>query len=219
MKENWQDPEFVEWYNQHLRFENGQIEKYISALQLGEQDSLVDFGCGNGMLLEQAAPLVESAVGVDGSSEQLKKAKERLEGLKNVLLINAGFLDCDLQGRVFTRGSARKALHHLTDDEKLCFFDKISLNFKRDALFMLEDAVFDFEKERLEENKERLFAEAEAFYAERWNSMKEAFTETIIEEYPTDKKNWEAALAKAGFEIIRYDRITCFYGKILARKV
>jgi SAM-dependent methyltransferase len=218
MKEDWGDPRFVEWYNKHLRFEERQVEAYIVPLALSTQDSFVDFGCGNGALLEKVAPLVKSALGIDGSQEQLVQARERLKDLSNVDFINAGFLDCGLEGRSFTKASARKALHHLTDDEKFAFFKRISVNFAPGALFALEDGIFDFARARLEENWDRLMEEARTYYGERWEMIKDAFTRTLREEYPADRQTWEGAFREGGFEIIKCELVTCFYGKIVARK-
>jgi SAM-dependent methyltransferase len=218
VKEDWQDPRFVEWYNQNLRFEEQRVEAYIAPLNLCAQDSFVDFGCGNGTLLEKVAPLVKSALGIDGSAEQLLQARERLKATRNVDFINAGFLGCDLDGRTFTKASARKALHHLTDDQKLAFFKRISVNFTPGALFVLEDGIFDFPKTDLKANWGSLMDEARAYYGKRWEMIKDAFTHTHLEEFPTDRQSWQDAFQAGGFEIIKYDRITCFYGKLVARK-
>ena len=219
VKEDWQDREFVDWYNKHLRFEKEQLDAYLALLDLGSEDSFVDFGCGNGSLLEKVAPLVKNAVGLDGSEEQLRQAREKLHGSANVELINAGFLDCDLSGWVFTRASARKALHHLPDAEKKIFFRRISEHFAAGALFVLEDGIYDFDIERLAEHKDSILVEAKAYYGPRWDMIKDAFIKTITEEFPTDKANWLSAFSQGGFELVTYQRVTSFYGKILTRKV
>ncbi len=218
MQGEWQDRKFVDWYNRELEFENSQIQHYLELLEPGRDDTLVDFGCGNGVLLEMAAPYIKSALGVDSSGEQIAQAKERLKFFNNVSLSQSEFLECSLDGFIFTRGSARKALHHLTDDEKSVFFRTISPHFQQGSLFIIEDAVFDFHKEDLEKNSDMLFREAEEYYGSRWEKIKEAFKATIFEEYSTDIYTWEKALGHGGFRIIKKWRKTCFLATLLARK-
>lgn len=218
MQAEWQDREFVDWYNRELEFNKTQIQSYLEILDLHSEDALVDFGCGNGVLLEMAAPHVRMALGIDGSGEQIAQAEERLKAYPHVTLKQSGFLECSLEGSSFTCGSARKALHHLTDEEKPIFFRHISPYFQPGSLFIIEDAVFDFHKEDLEKNRDRLFAEAEGFYGDRWEKIREAFKETIFEEYPTDIYTWEKALEQGGFRIIKKWRKTCFLATLLARK-
>jgi len=49
-------------------------------------DVVLDVGCGLGRLLKWAAPACKKAIGLDVSSEMLKKANERLRSLRNVRL-------------------------------------------------------------------------------------------------------------------------------------
>lgn len=218
MQTEWQDREFVDWYNRELEFDKTQIQSYLDILNPGSGDTLVDFGCGNGVLLEMAAPHIKSALGVDSSGEQIALAKERLKAFPHISLKKAGFLDCSLESFSFTRGSARKALHHLTDSEKHVFFRHISSFFQPGSMFIIEDAVFDFHKEDLNKNTDMIFREAEGFYGDRWKKIKEAFEETIFEEYPADIWTWEKALEYGGFRIIRKWQKTCFLATLLARR-
>ena len=218
MQTEWQDREFVDWYNRELEFENAQIQHYLELLEPDSEDTLVDFGCGNGVLLEMAAPHIRSALGIDSSVEQIAQARERLKTFTNVSLNQSEFMECNLEGHSFSRGSARKALHHLTDDEKPLFFSKISPYFRAGSLFIIEDAVFDFHKEDLEKNSDMLFREAEGFYGDRWEKIKEAFRSTIFDEYSTDIYTWEKSLEHGGFRIIKKWRKTCFLATLLARK-
>ena len=48
MKSNWNDKELVNWYNTHLQFAPEDIKEYVKSLRLGPDESLADFGCGNG---------------------------------------------------------------------------------------------------------------------------------------------------------------------------
>jgi ubiquinone/menaquinone biosynthesis C-methylase UbiE len=218
LKENWQDSKFVDWYNRNLRFDTEQIDAYVAPLCLCAQDDFIDFGCGNGVLLERVAPQVRKAAGIDGSDEQLRQARERLASHTNIELIKSELFSCDLGDRCFSKASARKSLHHLTDEEKPVFLRRLAANFAEGAIFVLEDGIFDFDKGSPQENLDRVLAEAESHYGQRWEMIREPFSRTIIEEFPTDLKTWKEAFRQGGFQTFKYERITSFYGKLVASK-
>lgn len=218
MPQEWQDEKFVGWYNEYLEFEEQQIDDFLIQLKLTSEDTLVDFGCGNGVLLQKASNQVKHALGIDISEAQLKEATQKLEGINNISLQENAFLKCDLSDHTFTKGTARKSLHHLEDDEKIKFFQRISPHFSPNALFLIEDAVFTFPKTELETKREMLLQEAEEFYGNRWEGIQEPFKETIFDECATDIFNWEKALEAGGFRIKEKTHRTSFYGIILATK-
>jgi ubiquinone/menaquinone biosynthesis C-methylase UbiE len=53
---------------------------------VSENDVVLDVGCGLGRLLKWAAPACREAIGLDVSSEMLKRAKVRLRALPNIRL-------------------------------------------------------------------------------------------------------------------------------------
>ncbi len=218
MKSNWNSQEFVRWYNENLTPQREQLEKYLHRLKLGSEDLLVDFGCGDGTLLDFAGRIAEQAVGIDSSPEQVSLARKNLSGRSNVRVIQGGFLDFDLPHNKYTRGSARKSLHHLTDPDKSIFFQRAGEYFLPGSLFIIEDAVFDFPLKDFQKRRQYLFDEAERFYGPGWEGMREAFTEMMEREFPTDIHTWESVLEAGGFSIIRKWHRTCFYGIILAQK-
>lgn len=218
MEQRWQNSEFVDWYNRSLGFSQREIEKYIGLLGLNPGDVLVDIGCGNGEFLLHASKAVKKAVGIDESAPQIELARQKLKGVKNVELINSGFQDCRFGKNLFTRGFARKTLHHLTDDEKEIFFKKLSASFAKNGILLIEDMIFDFDKSMVNDNRGRILTEALEYYGEKWEEMESAFWHTVCEEYPTGFNSWKKALESAGFKIARSARKNCFYGIISAEK-
>ena len=218
MKQDWGDTRLPGWYNEHLKFAPQEIAQYLRRLDLRSGDALLDFGCGNGELLRHAAPLVAFAAGVDVSPEQAALARKAVEGLPNAQIIQAAFLDCELPDRVFTKGSARKSLHHLTDAEKPLFFRRIGAKFASGALFQIEDAVFDFPKKELDAQWPRIQREAAAFYGPRWQGMEKLFESTLRDEFPSDFAALSAALAEGGFKVVKREQPACFYAVVLAQK-
>lgn len=218
IKQDWEKGAMPAWYNKQLSFTPEEMDGYLSLLELKPEDIFVDFGCGNGELLRRAAPRVARAVGLDVSREQARAAREAAREFANVEILNSRFQNCLLPDLQFTKGSARKALHHLEEDEKPQFFRRISRNFAPGALFLLEDAVFDFPKAELQTRWPKILQEAAVFYGPRWKGMEEMFENTLCREFAEDFDTWSAALAAGGFKVIKREQKTSFYASLLARK-
>jgi len=218
MKSNWNDKELVNWYNTHLQFAPEDIKEYVKSLRLGPDESLADFGCGNGDMLFHVAAMVNFAMGVDESAPQLEQARAKNAANKNIVFTQCRLQECNLGGNIFTRGSARKSLHHLTDAEKPLFFKHIGPSFDPGAIFVIEDMVFDFPRRELEQNMPRILADAQKLYGARWADIKEAFLHTVHQEEPTGFDTWEQALNAGGFKVTECWQPNCFYGKITAVK-
>lgn len=216
---SWQDQRLLDFYHTNFEFTVEQMEKYLRPLELTSRDTFIDFGCGNGVLLDYAAPLVGRAVGVDVSDLQLASAATTNARHKNVELIKSNFLDVNLTDHIFTKGSARKTLHHLTDDEKYLFFEKIGKYFARDSLLIIEDAVFDFDIKDFPQKAKMIFSQAQEYYGSKWDGIKDGFCTMLAEEYPTDVNTLEKALKHGGFEVIEKRQKTCFYATIVARRI
>lgn len=214
----WKSGTLVEHYNTLFPFDEKDILEYLAPLELAPDDVFVDFGCGNGAALSVAAKLCRRAVGVDISRQQLDIARKRLETYPNVRLLELPFLACRLEDETFTRGSSRKALHHLTDPEKIDFFALIGQRFVPGARFVIEDAVFDFPRSTLEKNMHLVLADAERWYGERWPKVREDLLITLREEFATGIDAWEEALHAGGFRITERRRRTCFLSHLTAIK-
>jgi len=60
------------------------IDQVINNLKLAENDSLLDFGCGNGALASRLFPFVNEYTGVDFSEYLLEVAKEYFQPTDNI---------------------------------------------------------------------------------------------------------------------------------------
>lgn len=215
---DWRDPGFVAHYNALYGLSEAEARPYLSRLALGPADTLVDFGCGDGSFLAWAAPLAGRAVGVDGSPPQFELARSKLKGLPNVEVIQAGFLDFDPSGRVFTKGFSRKALHHLTDPDKEAFLRRVAPSFAAGSLFLLEDGMFSFDRKDLVSRMPQVVQEAAAYFADAWQAKRGDFLHSLEAEFPTGQAFWAAAFEAAGFRVLERWNKTCFLGGLLARK-
>lgn len=218
MHENWTREDYVKRYNSVYPIGEGEMRGYLELLQIVAEDTVVDFGCGQGDMLLFFSQHVKEAVGIDSSRPQAALARARLANSGNVRIIESSFLDCDLQGCKFTKGFARKALHHLTDPEKGVFFARISPYFERNSLFLLEDGIFDFDRGELQSRMPNLLEEAARYYGNGWETKKKDFLVTVQEEFVADFSAWEQAMSQGGFALVKRWQKTSFYGTMLAIK-
>ncbi|MCX5795203.1 MAG: class I SAM-dependent methyltransferase [Elusimicrobia bacterium] len=215
---DWKDAGFVAHYNALYGLSEAEARPYLDRLALNRADSLVDFGCGDGSFLAWAAPLAGRALGVDGSARQAGLAREKLRRLPHVEVVESGFLDCGLAGRTFSKGFSRKALHHLTDPQKLEFLRRVGPFFSPGALFLLEDGIFPFERAQLEAHMPQVMEEGAAYFADAWPAKRDDFLHMMREEFPTGAGFWSAAFEAAGFRVAERWQKNCFLGGLLARK-
>ncbi|HBN07307.1 MAG TPA: hypothetical protein DD435_01220 [Cyanobacteria bacterium UBA8530] len=215
----WQGKVNAERYNNcHAISRSGEIPDYLSFLELAPSDRFVDFGCGKGDFLAQAAEQVAQALGIDATPHQIELARQALRDKPNVELIQADLATWEPGDRAFTKGSARKSLHHLTDEKKEVFFERMGRHFVEGGLFLIEDGMFPFRREELSQRMKGILIEAAAFYRERWPVIERDFISCHEEEFPTGIEALEGFLHGGGFEILFSTPITSFYGRILARK-
>lgn len=219
MADTWSDEDYAARYNRLYATPAEEFRACLELLDLSGEDSLVDFGCGNGEFLALAAGRVRSALGVDGSGPQMDEAERRLQGVPGVELVRSSFQDFRPGGRSFTRGFSRKALHHLDDAEKGRFLAAVGPAFRPGALFLLEDGMFfGFGRAELEERWEALMEEAARYYGATFEARREDLAHSFREEFPTGAEDWERLLAGAGFRVLRRIPRCSFYGTLLAVK-
>jgi cyclopropane fatty-acyl-phospholipid synthase-like methyltransferase len=215
---DWKDAGFVAHYNALYALSEDEAQPYLDRLALSPADSLVDFGCGDGSFLALAAPLAGRALGLDGSADQVRLARERLRDLTQAEVVQGGFLDCGLSGRTFTKGFSRKALHHLTDPQKQEFLRRAGPHFSLGALFLIEDGIFPFERAELEAHMPQVLQEGAAYFGDAWEAKQADFTHMLKEEFPTGMGFWSRAFEAAGFRVLERWHRNCFLGGLLARK-
>lgn len=219
MDGDWKDKEYAAHYNALYATSKKEFGACIDALKLSAEDSLVDFGCGNGGFLALAAPMVRTALGIDISAPQIEEAKKILSGTKNVELLMTEFLKFNPEGRMFTKGFSRKALHHLTNPEKELFLKNIAPYFKKDAVFLLEDGIyFDFPRSEIQQNMPRLMAACAEYYGSTWEAKKKDLLHSFNEEFAAGASEWENFFNKAGFKVVLRKPASIFYGTIIAVK-
>jgi ubiquinone/menaquinone biosynthesis C-methylase UbiE len=109
------------WFDRRARtYEGGWTARWrdpvqrqsLAALDLTSEDRLLDLSCGTGAASRQAAPLVTSVTGVDLSSEMIREATDRSDGVGNVTFEVADAEALPFADGSFTAVLCSNAFHH-----------------------------------------------------------------------------------------------------------
>lgn len=212
---DWKEASLPAWYNQNMQ---GDIAGYARLFQFGPQDKVLDLGCGNGTLLSIAAQQGAHVTGVDISETQLALAQQALASQPAARLIHKSLQEVDFPSDSFTKVSARKAIHHLTNDEKGKLIDKIHHWLVPGGKLIIEDMILSFALHRVEENLPLIEQDAARYYGEKWPYVKDAFYTTLYKELPCDWAQMTHHLLFTGFHIKQIIPATCFIATVIAEK-
>ena len=180
---------------------------------LGADTTLLDLGCGTGVLAAAAASEAGRVVGVDPSPAMLEVARGRSDAVE---WVEAGFLTYEHEGEPPQLVHSRNALHHLPDFWKGVALSHIHAQLAPGGVLVLRDLVYDFEPANVDRRIEEWLAGAAPTSAEGW-------TRTELETHVRDEHStfaWlhEALLEHAGFEIVERDVRSGIYATYVSRR-
>lgn len=151
---NWANPEFARGYRDNADIFIVDRRRMLSILQSfylhfvtdGTVKKVLDLGCGDGIVTSAIAGVDGrlSATLVDGSEDMLKKARERLSGLRRPRYIHSSFQEMlagDTVRGKFDFIASSLAIHHLSMNEKKALFKKIYRLLKAGGCFVNIDVV------------------------------------------------------------------------------
>lgn len=194
------DTEYVAGYDAKAGHD---VEESLETLRrhgLGPETTLVDLGCGTGLVAAAAAAEARSVVGVDPSPAMLELARRRSEAVE---WIEAGFLTYEHDGDAPRLVHSRHALHHLPDFWKGVALARIHDLLALGGVFVLRDLVYGFEPAEADHKIEDWLARAAPSPEAGWTCGE---LETHVrEEHSTFAWLLEPLLVHAGFEILERD--------------
>ena len=209
------DPKEVARYDEKIPFDpSGELD-LLSDLGLSEEDTLVDFGAGTGVMALAAAPHCGRVVAVDVSEPMLDHAREKARTRtqdSNVEFVHDGFVGYEHEGEPAAFAFSKNALHHLPDFWKVEALKNVGATLESGGILRLRDLVYSFDP-------------AESHDAiESWlDGMAETtFTEAELqahfrEEFSTYDVLMERMLEEAGFEIVDAEYRDGFYAAYTCR--
>ena len=151
---NWAKAEFAREYRDNADIYVIERRRMLAILQSfyrhylkgGHQKTILDLGCGDGVITREILRVDGSAsvTLLDGSEDMLDTAREKLKDFANTQFISASFQDVlekDALKQDFDFIVSALAIHHLARDEKICLFREIYGHLKPDGHFVNIDVV------------------------------------------------------------------------------
>jgi SAM-dependent methyltransferase len=180
---------------------------------LGADTTLLDLGCGTGLLAAAAASEAGRVVGVDPSPAMLEVARRRSDAVE---WVESGFLSYEHEGDPPQLVHSRNALHHLSDFWKGVALARIHALLAPRGVLVLRDLVYDFEPADADQRIEEWLAGAAPTPAYGWTR---AELETHVrDEHSTFAWLLESLLEHAGFEIVERDVRGGIYATYVSRR-
>lgn len=140
-------------------FNSGQspmrLERLLARIALDPAADIVDYGCGNGLLMQHLAPRVHSYTGVDFSEPFIAAARARQQALH---IGNAVFACEDIQrfaashAAQFDAAFAMDFSEHVYDADWLVILRSIRSTLKAGGVFYLHTPNLDFLIERMKQH-------------------------------------------------------------------
>jgi SAM-dependent methyltransferase len=207
------DPEYVSGYEAKTRLDLEATLDLLRRYGLDDGATLLDFGCGTGLLAAAAASEAGRVVGVDPSPAMLEVARRRSDVVE---WVEAGFLTYEHEGEAPKLVHSRNALHHLPDFWKGVALTRVHDLLAPGGVLVLRDLVYDFEPSDADRGIEEWLAGAAPTPAEGW-------TRTELERHVRDEHStfaWlhENLLEHAGFEIVARDVRGGIYATYVCRR-
>lgn len=128
------------------------LKGLVRYMNLKRDYDVADFACGNGMLMESVAPIVNSYVGIDFSPPFIKAANEKKEQLsiKNAQFVCSDINEfCQRNQKCFDVGFAMDFSEHVYDQEWRKLLENIRCSIKPGGKLYLHTPNADFFLEKM----------------------------------------------------------------------
>jgi ubiquinone/menaquinone biosynthesis C-methylase UbiE len=138
------DAAYVDAYDRKSGYDPTRDVQRLQRLGLDGGSTLVDLGCGTGLLAMAAATVCRRVVAVDVSAPMLHVLAIRLRerGITNVERVRAGFLTYEHSGAPADFVCSRHALHHLPDFWKAIALPRVAAILRPGGVFWMRDLMY-----------------------------------------------------------------------------
>ena len=207
------DPAYAEGYDAKTQLDFEAALELLRRHGLGPAATLVDLGCGTGLLAAAAASEAGRVVGVDPSAAMLEVARRRSDSVE---WVETGFLTYAHEGDPPQLVHSRHALHHLADFWKGVALARSHALLAPGGVLVLRDLVHDFEPVEADRAIEAWLAGAAPTPAESWT--RDELEQHVRDEHSTFAWLLEPLLVHAGFEILERDLHGGIYATYVCRR-
>ncbi len=208
------DSAYVGAYDAKTRLDLEAALELLRRHGLGPDTTLVDLGCGTGLLAVAAAPEAGRVVGVDLSPAMLEIARSRGDAIE---WVEAGFLTYEHVGDPPQLVHSRNALHHLPDFWKGVALARVHDLLGSGGVLVLCDLVFDFAPAESDSRVEEWLAAAAPTPREGWTRGE--LEAHVQRESSTFSWLLESLLDRTGFTIVERDVRQRFYATYVCRRL
>lgn len=173
----------------------------LQALGLDDRSLVVDLGAGTGQFTLAAAAVCRQVIAVDISPVMLARLQVKVEesGLRNVELVEAGFLTYEHRGQPADLAYSRYALHHLPDFWKAVALDRIRGFLRPGGVLRLWDVAYAFGPDEVSDRVEAWCATGGADPDGEWSRAE--LEEHVRDEHSTFTWLLEPMIERTGFAI------------------
>lgn len=136
--------EYVESYGDHSM---DRLSRLLPLIEFDNDFDVVDFACGNGMLMDLVAPRVNSYVGVDFSEPFIEAARSRQQrlGISNAEFVCSDLIEfCREHSQQFDAAFAMDLSQHVYDDQWLDILQSIRGSLKPAGTFYMHTPNAEF---------------------------------------------------------------------------
>lgn len=217
---DFSNPNEVERYqntHQQMRDFRRETLDMIKLIGITKKDTVIDFGCGTGAFVFNAADKCGKIHAVDVSKAMLgfcqKKCKEAK--ISNVKFHRAGFLTYEHKTKPVDVIISKLALHHLPDFWKLVALKRMASMLKKGGKFYLSDVVYSFKVNALKNAVQQWIRKTSA---KGQSDFKRRIEIHIGQEFSTTNWIMEGLLKQAGFKILKAEYKDGFFATYLCKK-
>lgn len=173
----------------------------LHTLGLDENSVVVDLGAGTGQFALAVAPHCQRVVAVDVSPVMLDRLRTKVldQQLRNIEVVQAGFLTYEHGGEPADVVYSRYALHHLPDAWKAIALTKMRATLRPGGMLRLWDVVYNFAPQDAEAGLEAWCATGGVGIVGEWSRAE--FEEHVRDEHSTFTWLLEVMIDRAGFRI------------------
>lgn len=173
----------------------------LESWRIDRNDTVLELGCGPGILAIEAARICRHVTAVDPSAAMLNHARTLAEwaGITNITFVQAGFLTYQHAGEPADVIVSVRALHHLPDFWKAQALTRLHAMLRPGGTLHLSDLVYSFDPPAAD----RAIAAWIGAAANRdAGSPRTFFEDHVRNEHSTYTWILESILRKVGFEIL-----------------
>lgn len=211
------DEGYVEGYDRKAQFDPTDDIQQLLQLGLSKSSNVIDFGAGSGVFALAIAPYCRSVVAVDPSPAMNARLQAAVvkAGIRNLAVVNSGFLTYNHSAEPVDFIFTRNALHHLPDFWKALALTRMHALLAPQGILRIKDLIFDFNPGETDEKLAAWMAGAVDNAALGWTA--DELAEHVRKEYSTFSWIFELMLQRTGFAIMDraygrhvYGAYTCY---------